>query len=78
MLLPKEPTHNDSKDAVAGAAAALSLLSPPTDNTNSKHFNQSHMKCYYDCTQSCFLHYFNDLIPDDAVIYAGDIFSTTR
>ena len=39
VLPPQEPTHNDNEDALAGAAATLSLLSPSTDNSNSQHLN---------------------------------------
>ena len=72
-VLPWEPYHNDTKDALAGAAATLSLLTPPTDNSNSQQLNNSQMKCYYDHTHGCFLDYFNNPILDDAVIYTGSI-----
>ena len=72
-VLQWEPCCNDNEDALAGAATTLSLLSPPTDNSNNQQFNNSHMKCYYDCTHGCFFDYFNNPIPDDAVIYTGDI-----
>ena len=73
VLLPQEPAHNENNSVLAGAATALSLLSPPTDNSNSQDINKSHIKCYYDCMHHHFLDYFNDPILDDAVIYAGDI-----
>ena len=38
-----------------------------------KHLSQGHMKCYYDHMHHCFLDYFNNPIPDYAVIYTGDI-----
>ena len=57
VLLLKEPGHNNNDDALAGEAATLSLLSPPTDNSNSQHINKSHMKCYYDHTHCHFLDY---------------------
>ena len=49
-VLQWEPCHNDNEVALASAAAALSLLSLPTDNSNHQQFNNSHMKCYYDHT----------------------------
>ena len=67
-----EPAHNDD-DALVGAANALSLLSPPTNNSSRQHTNQNYMKCYYDCTHCCFLELLNDPIPDDAVIYTSYI-----
>ena len=51
----------DNNDALVGAATALSLLSPPTDNSNSQHINQSHIKCYYDHTHHQFLDYFSKI-----------------
>ena len=73
VLPPQEPAHNDNDDALAGAAAALSLLLPPTDNSNGQHINLNNMKCYYDHTHCHFLGFFNDPILDDAVIYTGNI-----
>ena len=73
VLPPQKPCHNKDDNALAGAATALSLLSPSTDNFNSQQCNQHHMKCYYDCTHGCFLDYLNDPILDGAVIYVGDI-----
>ena len=72
-VLQQEPCDNDNADALNGATTILNLLSPPTDNSNSQQFNNSHMKCYCDCTHGCFLDYFNDPILDDAVTYTGDI-----
>ena len=60
VLPPQEQYHNDNKDVLAGAATAFNLLSPPTENFNSQHLNQSHMKCYYSHTHGSFLDYFND------------------
>ena len=68
-----EHVVNDNKGALAGAATALSLLSPSTNNSNSQQLNNSHMKCYYDCTHGHFLDHFNDPILDDAVVYARNI-----
>ena len=48
MLPLQEPINNDNEEELAGAAASLSLLSP-TDNSNSQHLNQSHMKYYSKC-----------------------------
>ena len=31
------------------------------------------MKCYFHHEQNCFLDYFDDLVPDDAVIYMSDV-----
>ena len=72
-VLQWESCHNDNKDALVGVATISSLLSPPTDSSNSQYFNNSHMKCYYSYTHGCFLEYYNDPILDDAMIYAGDI-----
>ena len=68
-----EPCVIVNDDSLAGAAIALCLLSPPTNNSNSEPFNNSHMKCYYDHTHGCLLDYFNDPILDDAMIYQGNI-----
>ena len=73
MLPPWKPAHNDDNNALLGAATTLSLLSLPTDNSNSQQINQSHIIWYYDCTHHHFLDYFTNPIPDDAVIYTGDI-----
>ena len=51
----------------------MSLLSPPIDDSNNQKLKKSYMKCSYDHTHDHFLDYFNDPIPDDAVIYTGDI-----
>ena len=72
-LPPQGPTNIDKEDAFSSAATTLSLLSPPTDNSNSQNVNQSHMKCYYKHTCCHFLNYFKDPIPDDAVINIGNI-----
>ena len=72
VLTPQGPTNNYIEEVLAGEDSSLSVLSPPTYSSNSQNLNQSHMKCYYDCTHCCFLDYFNDPIPDDAVIYVGD------
>ena len=38
-VLPlQEPAHNDNADALAGAATAMSLLSPPTDNSQQSTY----------------------------------------
>ena len=73
MLAPQGPTNNENEEELTGAATALSLLSPPTDNLNSQHLYQSHMKCYYNHTHNHCLYYFNDPILDDAVICTGDL-----
>ena len=75
MLSSQGITNNDNEEALAGAAATLSLLSLPTDNSNSQNLSQHlvKMKCYYDHKHFPFLDYFNDTIPDDAVFYASDI-----
>ena len=62
VLALQEPTNNNNDDPLPGAATAL-----------SQHINQSHMKCYYSHTHCQFLDYFKDPIPDDAVIFTGDI-----
>ena len=75
-VLPSQTmTSDDNEEALAGAVIMLSLLSPPTDNSASENLSQSSakMKCYYHHRHHCFLDYFNDPIPDDAVIYTSDI-----
>ena len=72
VLRPQKAAHNDSNNALVDAAVILSLLSPPTDNSNSQHINQGHM-IYYDHTCYHFLDYFNDPFLDDTVIYTGDL-----
>ena len=74
-VLPLQTTKgNDKEEALAGAAAALSLLSSPTNSSASENLSQSSvkMKCYYHHKHHCFLDYFTDPILDDAVIYASD------
>ena len=66
-------TMNHNEDTLAGAATKFSLFSSPTDDSNSQKSNNSHMKCYYECTHGCILDYFNDSIPDDADIYESYI-----
>ena len=73
ILPPQGTTNTDKEEALAGAATTLSLHSPPTDNLNSQNLNQSHMKCYYNHSHCCILDYFNEPIPDDAVMYTGYI-----
>ena len=70
---PWELCCNDNENALVGTATTLSLLSLLIDNSNSQQPNQSHTNCYYGHTHGCFLDYFNDPIPNDAVIYVGDI-----
>ena len=75
-MLPLQTTDSDDKEeGLAGAATALSILSPPTDNSSSQNCSQSSvkMKCYYHHTLHCFLDYLNDPIPDAAVIYISYI-----
>ena len=31
------------------------------------------MGCYFHHLQNCFIDYFDDLVPDEAVIYASDV-----
>ena len=75
VLLSQTMTSDNGKEALAHAATALSLFSPSTDNLAMENLSQGSikMKCYYLHTHCCFLDYFNDSIPDDAVIYASDI-----
>ena len=49
-VLPSQTiTSDDNEEALAGIAAKLILLSPPTDNSGSENLSQSSvkMKCYY-------------------------------
>ena len=75
VLPPETITNDDNEEALAGAATTLSLLSPPTDSSATQNLSQSSvkMKCYYHHTHHYFLEYINNPIPDDAVIYAGEI-----
>ena len=72
VLLLQGTTNNDKEEALAGAATALSLLSPPTNNLNSQIPNQIHMKCNYNKTHCHFLDYLDYPILGDAIIYAGN------
>ena len=40
MLPLQTTTHDDNEEALTGAATALSLLSPPTDNSASDNLSQ--------------------------------------
>ena len=57
------------------AATTASLFSPLNNNSSSANLSQNscRMKCYYHKKQKCFIDYFDDPIPDDAVIYVSDI-----
>ena len=59
----------------ASASARTSLLSPPHNNPNSINFSQNvaKMKCYIHHEHNCFLDYFNDPVPDGAVIYVSNV-----
>ena len=35
--------------------------------------NSTKMKCYFHCKQNCFRDYFDDQVPDGAVIYMSDV-----
>ena len=75
-VLPSQTiASDDNKEALAGAATALSLHSPPIDNSASENLSQSSvkMKCYYHHKHCHFSDYFNDPNLDDAVIYASEI-----
>ena len=75
-MLPLQTIPNDDNEvALAGAATTVSLLSPPTKNSAHANLNLNsvRIKCYFHCEHNCFLDYFDDLIPDDAVIYMRDI-----
>ena len=65
---------DDNEEALTGAAATLSLLSPPTNNSASENISQSSvkMKCYCYQKHHDLLDYFNNPILDDAVINARD------
>ena len=76
MLLLQTITSGDTEEALADAATTLSLLlSPLINNSAHKNLSQSSAKkkCYYCHKHYSFLEYFNNLIPDDAVIYRSDI-----
>ena len=67
-------TSDHNEEALAGAATTLSLLSPLLATQLARTLARvSKMKCYYHHTHHCFLDYFNDLIPDDVVIFASDM-----
>ena len=60
IVLPIQTiTSYDSEKALAGAATALGLLTPPTDNSISQNLSQNpvKMKCQYHHTHYCFLDY---------------------
>ena len=75
MLPLQTITSDDNEEVLAGIATALSLLTPPTNNSASKNLNQSSvkMKCYYHHKHCYFLDYINNPISDDAVIYTSDM-----
>ena len=68
-------TSGDNEEALDSAAATLSLLYHSADNSASENLSQNSIKmnCYYHHKHCCFLDYFNDPIPGDAVIYTSDI-----
>ena len=76
-LLTLQTVLNDgNEEALAGAAATASLLSPHTNNSASVNLNQSwvRMKFYlYHHKQNHFLDYSDDSTLDHAVIYTSDI-----
>ena len=75
VLLLQGITNNYNEEALAVAAPELTLVSPPTDSSNSQNLSQSlvKMKCYYDHMHCHFMDYFDDPILVDAVIYTSDI-----
>ena len=75
-LLPLQTIINNQSDEVsANSADRTSLLSSTKNNPNGKNISHSSagMKYYFHHEQSCFLNYFGDLVPDEAVIYASDL-----
>ena len=72
VLRLQGPTNNENIEALGGAAATLSPLSP-TDNSNSQSLNQTCMKCYFNHRHHYFIAYSTEPISGHAVIYTGDI-----
>ena len=68
-------TRVDNEGILAGEGTTVSLLSPVTNNSASENLSQSSakMKCYYHHKHHCILHYFDDPILDDVMIYVCDI-----
>ena len=72
--------ENNSNDQgpVPGTAISPSLHSLILENSqyitlNDAGQHSTRMRCYFHSKQNCFLDYFDDSVPDGAVIYAGDI-----
>ena len=74
--LPFTPATSNTH--IGEAATSLNLHSPPRDSLeliilSDASQNSTIMQCYFYHLWKCFLDYFNDQVPDDAVIYTGDV-----
>ena len=74
MIHSQNIKSNQNEEVLAGAAAMSCLLSPPNNNSTSMNISQNsaRMKCFFCHEQNCFLDYFDNPVPDDAVIYISD------
>ena len=75
-LLPLQTMNsNHNEEVLAGVVTKMNILLPPNNELPSTKFNQisARMKCYFHHEQNCFLDYFDDPLPDDAVIYVSDV-----
>ena len=49
-MLSWKSCNNDNVEALPGTVPTLSLLYPPTDDSNGQQLKKSHMECYCDHT----------------------------
>ena len=75
MLPPQIINRDHEKEALTGVTTAMSLPSPPKNNSTCTNHcqNSTRMKCSFHHKQNCFLDYFKDAVLDGAVIYVGDV-----
>ena len=66
---------NQTDGVLAGVTNRTSVLSCTNNDPNSINISQNsaRMKCYFHYKQNCLLYYFDDPVPDDAVIYMSDV-----
>ena len=67
--------NNQSEEALSGAANSTSLLSPTNNNPNSANISQhsARMKYYFHKKHNHFLDYFDEIVPNDAIICVSDV-----
>ena len=76
LLLLQATPSDENEEALAGATATVSLLSPPANNSASATLsqNETRIKCHFHQKQNLLrLFYFDGPILGDADIYGSDI-----